>query len=215
MLKGTLFESIFDLCIWCFSFLLICPSCIFQASYCSSYCGQGLENAGLANPWTDEAATRRVQDNLLSLCLFANPKELWDIWVLTKQTNVYMVPKACTDPDTVLTCVVMQSVWLHQYSTRTTNRTHTTQKGDLTLGPCASIFSVCTFLVLKMVYYFLWLTHAHKYKYTHIPMVRHAWQCVALVLWSRKSIFRWTVGTHSKLIYTVRTTRLLLRLSFI
>jgi len=44
------------------------------------------------------------------------------------------VPKACTDPDTVLTRVVMQLVWLH-YSTRTTNKTCTMQKVSLLRYP--------------------------------------------------------------------------------
>lgn len=68
------------------------------------------------NPWP----------TVLTLRPHVDPKELWDTCVLTKQTNdVYMVPETRTDPDTVLTRVVMQDVWLHPYSTRTTNKTYT------------------------------------------------------------------------------------------
>lgn len=77
-------------------------------------------------------------------------KELWDTCVLTKQTNdVYMVPEARTDPDTVLTRVVMQDAWLHPYSTRTTNKTYTMWEEGGGAPPlkylCASNFCVVTF----------------------------------------------------------------------
>lgn len=133
-----MFQLSIDLSRWCNTLLKL-----FRRRIAHLIVGRVLRMWG----WRIHGQTRRqreeFQDNLLSLRPSANPKELWDIWVLTKQTNVYMVPKACTDRDTVLTCVVMQSVWLHQYSTRTTNRTYTTQKEDLTLGIPVPATSLC------------------------------------------------------------------------
>lgn len=143
-----MFQLSIDLSRWCNTLLKL-----FRRRIAHLIVGRVLRMWG----WRIHGQTRRqreeFQDNLLSLRPSANPKELWDIWVLTKQTNVYMVPKACTDPDTVLTCVVMQGVWLAssvQHKNHKQDLHHA--EGDLSLGIPVPATSLCVcffFLILK------------------------------------------------------------------